>query len=592
MLSVVRPYSCGLGGGGFMVIHLGEHAEAPGDYAINYRETAPGTVGPDYYVKHPDPLASRVGATAAGVPGSVAGLLHAHEKFGRLDRKKVLAPAIRRAKMGFRADEDFVASSRGLIADFREHPEYQQRFAFVWSRYLREGNLKVGDRIENPEQAAALTLIAEEGVDGFYRGPLAEAIVTSAQADGGTLTLGDLAAYAPVDMPPLTFQFDGRTIVTMPPPSSGGVAMAEALKIYAAMEPRAAEVPGAARSLGILREYADKASQPVSGKGKSIGESFGAIVGQAFFMQAVLTQVRQSPYVLHPLTEAFKHAFADRAEWLGDPAFVDVPVARLTSDQYAAQRAATFDPAHTLAPDRYGTRSPTTAEPATDHGTSHLSVIDRWGNAVACTETINTEFGSLLAVEPYGFILNNQMDDFTTHPGKPNAFGLIQSPRNAPAPGKRPLSSMTPTLALAPSGQVEAVVGASGGPRIITATTQVLLHAFRDDEVLHAAQLMVDEPRFHHQWSPDVLELEDDVAGPAFLRGREEAEGVLSTPSLYDSRGPSIEQDRPLADRMRDLGHAVKKAASHAVVQLILRRPDGTLDAASDPRKGGKPAAY
>ena len=588
MLSVVRPYSCGIGGGGFMVIHLGDRSDTPGDYAVNYRETAPGAVTAGYYLNHPDPLASRVGATAAGVPGNVAGLLHAQEKFGRLDRKSVLKPAIRAATKGFLADEDYIRVSRSLIADFRERPEYQQRFAFVWTRYLREGNVKLGDRITNPEQAAALTLIAEHGTDGFYRGPLAEAIVTSAQADGGTLTLGDLAAYAPDEVAPLTFSFDGRTIVTMPPPSSGGVAMAEALKIYSAMEPRAAEVPGAARSLAILREYAEKAQHPR--EGRDIVQSAGAAIGRFFFTQAILAEIRQSPYVLHPLTEAFKHAFADRAEWLGDPAFVDVPVARLTSDAYAAERAATFDPAHTLTPDKYGTRAPSTAEPAADHGTSHFSVIDRWGNAVACTETINTEFGSLLAVEPYGFVLNNEMDDFTTRPGKPNAFGLIQSPRNAPAPGKRPLSSMTPTIALRADGTVEAVLGASGGPRIITATTQVLLHALRDREALPAAQLMVDEPRLHHQWSPDVLEIEGPVPESQILPGKMQA--LFNGVSLYGARGSSIEQDMPLADRMRDLGHTVKKAASRAVVQLILRRPDGTLDAASDPRKGGKPAAY
>ncbi|MCC6661201.1 MAG: gamma-glutamyltransferase [Phycisphaerales bacterium] len=596
-LSVVRPYSCGLGGGGFMVIHLangepGKHgraAAAAGDYAINYRETAPAASMPDYFLNHPDPLASRVGATAVGVPGSVAGLMLALERYGRLERKEVLKPAIRRARTGFLVDEDYVRSCRRLIADFKEHPEYQQRFAFVWERYLRRGTVKVGDRIKCPEQAAALQLISDLGAGAFYSGPIADAIVTASRADGGEMNLGDLGAYRAVEMEPLKFQFDGRTVVTMPPPSSGGVAMAEALKIYTAIEPRAAEIPGAARALAVLREYRPPEPEP----GRGLGESLGAAMSQAFFIQSLLTQVRQSPYVVHPLTEAFKHAFADRAEWLGDPAFVDVPVDRLISDEYAAQRADTFDPAHTLTPDRYGTRAPGTAEPAGDHGTSHFSVIDRWGNAVACTETINTDFGSLLAVEPYGFVLNNEMDDFTTRPGTPNAYGLIQSPRNAPAPGKRPLSSMTPTIALAPDGRVEAVLGASGGPRIITAVTQVLLLALRDRDLIGSADLMVREPRLHHQWGPDVLELEGSPPPQPLPMMMDEKTGRWSgSASLYDARGPSIDQDRSLADRMRELGHVVKKATSHAVVQLLLRHPDGTLDAASDPRKGGKPAAY
>ena len=281
---------------------------------------------------------------------------------------------------------------------------------------------------------------------------------------------------------------------------------------------------------------------------------------------------RDSPIYLQALTESFKNAFADRSRWLGDPAFVDVPVARLTSSEYAAELAKRFDLRKTLKPDEYGSVDEPGADPRAaldDHGTSHLSVVDQWGSAVACTETINLDFGSLVAVEKYGFVLNNEMDDFTTKRGTPNKFGLIQGDRNLPAPGKRPLSSMTPTIVLDDTGWVEVVAGASGGPRIITATTQAILNVlvFRDPPVPAVARA-----RLHHQWMPDVLRME---------------------PGLYDAtgrRGAST-----VADEMRALGHVVELPTSDAAVQMIVNgggpgtRGGGWLTAC-DPRKGGKPA--
>lgn len=516
-LSVVRPYSCGIGGGGFMVIYLASDA-VPREIAINYRETTPFEVDPLFYERHADPDASTRGGAAAGIPGTVAGLLYALEHYGTLDRAAVLAPAIRAGRDGFRADADFVSVARDLAAKFEKNPRWKSRFAFVWTRYLKEGKVKLGDLITNPEQAAALELIAASGRDAFYRGPIARAIVATADADGGVISANDLAGYTPVEVEPLKFNALGFTFLAMPPPSSGGVAMAETLGILA-------RTPFSPRT-GEARE--------------------------------------------HFLVESFKHAFADRAEWLADPAFEPIPVERLLSPDYLSRCAASIQPNAVLDPARYGSRRSNSPSPAVDdHGTSHLSVVDRHGNAVACTETINLEFGSLLAVPQYGFCLNNEMDDFLTRRGEPNAFGLTQSDRNLPAPGKRPLSSMSPTIVLSgspspPAGAVVAVAGASGGPRIITATTQVLLNTLVDQMDAGDA---VAAPRVHHQWMPATLLME---------------------------RG-FIEQyaGNTLIDALAARGHTIDYTSAVACVQLIRRSPDGkTWQAASDPRKGGRPAGF
>jgi gamma-glutamyltranspeptidase/glutathione hydrolase len=561
-LSVVRPYSCGIGGGGFMVVHItadgaaaarrNGHDLVGGDYTLNYRETAPAAVGAGSY-ESLDAVASTHGGKAVGVPGTVAGLLLALERFGTLPREQVLAPAIRAAEEGFTADEHFASESRALIRKFREHRDWAERFPLVWNRYLLEGRVKGGDRIRIPEQAAALRLIARDGAVAFYHGPIAAAIVESVARDGGVITREDLAQYAPAAPEPLRFRFKGFEFIGMPPPSSGGVAMAETLHILGRTMP---EPP---RPLRIGSNVAQ------------IQRAVAAANRDSQAMQAFL----DGPLYLHALAEAFKHAFADRSRWLGDPAFVPVPVERLSSEPYAAELAARFHPGRTLSPDHYGSLEPGVGAPAgprsgaapDDHGTSHLCAIDRWGSAVACTETINLTFGSCLAVEPYGFVLNDQMDDFTTRRGQANTFGLAQSDRNLPDPGKRPLSSMSPTIVLE-RGHVRAVAGAAGGPRIITATTQVLLNALLFGDPASDA---VARPRVHHQWSPDVLRLE---------------------PALYNSaRGPwTPGGPATLPEALARFGHTVEAESPGAVAQLILRNDDGSCDAACDPRKGGVPA--
>lgn len=512
-LSVTRPYSCGIGGGGFMVIHFNDDpVHGTRSIALNYRETAPAAVGPDYFVNADDPSASTLGGRAVGVPGNVAGLLYALEHFGTLDRQTVLAPAIRAAAHGFEADENYVSTARSVAARFNEHPEFKRRFAYVWTAFLHSGEIRAGDLVRLPEQAAALRLIAEHGREAFYEGAIADAIVRAVQADGGSMTHDDLRAYRVRQTQPLTFQFASWRFLAMPPPSSGGVAMAQTLGLF-------------------TRHLAATRGRPGS-----------------------------SAMFVHALTEAFKHAFADRAEWLGDPDFVDVPIDQLLDGASLDAMASSFDPARTHEPGAYGSRAP----PPDDRGTSHYCVVDAHGNAVAATETINLSFGSRLPVPEFGFCLNNQLDDFTALPGVPNAFGLTQSDRNLPAPGKRPLSSMSPTIVLDADGRVVIVAGAAGGPTIITSTIEIILEVLLSDST--AAQAM-NASRFHHQWAPDVLYME-----PEWFDVRD-ADGVL------------------VVDRLSAMGHRVQRRDSIAAANLIRRSARG-WDAAGDPRKGGVPAGY
>lgn len=517
-LSVVRPYSCGIGGGGFMVISLPDHPErGPVLTALNYRETAPAAVGPDFYQNADDPRASTVGATAAGVPGTVRGLLYALDRYGTLDRNTVLQPAIRAAEHGFKIDDHFAGSVASAARNLERIPDSRTRFPYSWKILDNYLPLEPGDTATNPDHARALRLIADRADNPFYEGPIADAIVSASQRDSGVITREDLRNYRVSETEPLVFTAAGRTFITMPPPSSGGIAMAQTL----------------------------------------------AILDRAGFLAGAVTQWNDD--AIHTVTEAFKHAFADRAEWLGDPAFVDVPIDRLLDDDYLDGRAALFDPDRTLDPMRYGTR-PENADPVSPPpdrpGTSHLSVADGRGGAVACTETINTTFGSLLAVEPFGFFLNNEMDDFLTRRGRPNVYGLRQSERNLPEPGKRPLSSMSPTIVLDADGNVEAVVGASGGPRIISGSTIVLLNALVLGKDAGDA---VASPRFHHQWAPDRIDFEPDWTAATDWR--------------------------QLRASLQRRGHTVRPAGAGSVVQLIIREGDH-WHAASDPRKGGAPAGH
>ncbi len=498
-LSVVRPYSCGIGGGGFMVIRLDDDpAHGSVRVAINYREVSP--YAPDYYER--TGLSSTTGGSAVAIPGTVRGLLFALDRFGTLGRETVLAPAIEAAENGFVVDKHYTSTSSALIEQFAGDTLMQQRHPLVWEHFLDRGEVRVGDRITNPGQRRALQLIAKMGDEAMTTGPIGRAIVDAVNNAGGQITQDDLGLGEVQVLEPVAGVIAGKEFVSMPPPSSGGVTMIECLKIL---------------------------------------EAYGYNFDIPWHLETN-SGVRQQRALV--LVEAMKHAFADRSRYLADAAFVDVPIDELLHEENIARMASRID-GGVHEPSYYGTSGVL----PTDGGTSHVSVVDQWGGAVAMTETINLGFGSLVGVDEYGFVLNNEMDDFTTARGKPNAFGLVQSDRNLPAVGKRPLSSMSPTIVLDSDGQVFAVAGASGGPRIITATIQVLLNAMGSMN----AEDAVSAGRIHHQWLPDTLRVEQSSAEMTGHRGE-----------LVDA-----------------IGNA----------QLILRDPDAAgWQACSDPRKGGRPA--
>ena len=501
-LSVVRPASCGIGGGGFMVIW---NAEAQQAIVLDYRERAPGKASRNMFARAEE---SRKGPLAVAVPTQVAGLCSAVEHYGRLDIKRVLAPAIRLARDGVPADRATITAQRVALAEFNKHPKYRDRFAPLYRKYLNSGkSWKKGERIRSP-QLAVLERIAEKGSDGFYRGPVADALFEVCGTGKGILTRDDLAATKPIVRKPLQTSYEGFTILTMPPPSSGGIALIETLNILSACE---------------------------NGSNWQRLESMG----------------HNSPQYLHLLTEAMKHAFADRARYLGDTDFVQIPLERLTSPAYAAELAKRIDKERTKPPVSYGR-----FQTPDDGGTSHFSVIDAAGNAVACTETINTVFGSFVVDPEFGIVLNNEMDDFAARPGKPNAFGLIQSEANAVEPNKKPLSSMSPTILLK-QGKAVYALGASGGPRIISTTLQVLLNLTRFSKDPETA---IRHPRIHHQWMPNTLFVEQ----PLFQ--------TIKTP-------------------LEARGHVVQLRDNLAVSQAV-SRDDRRIRAASDPRRGGRPAGY
>jgi len=455
-LSVTRPASCGIGGGGFMVIWRATDQTA---VALDYRERAPARCTPELYqssIQSPPAEALSVrGGLACGIPGTVAGLCLAAQRYGSLPLAELLQPAIELCEHGVPIDAHDIEVQTQALEKLRRIPGYEQRFSALIELYLNKGRpWQPGDRFHSP-QGRILKAIAEHGPAAFYEGPAAAAIAETVKAEHGVLDVADLAGYKPSVREPLKGTFRDRTVLTMPPPSSGGVALLQSLQAL---------------------EHWEKLS----------GNSLESLQ-------------HNSPRYVHVVSEVLKHAFADRAEFLGDTDFVKVPISRMLSDRYAARIASQIKPDSVLEPASYGRFFLND-----DAGTSHFSVIDADGNAVACTETINLAFGSFVVEPRYGILLNNQIDDFAAQPGKPNAFGLLQSASNAIEPGKRPLSSMTPTIVVE-NGRAVISAGASGGPRIITATLQNLLNQmlFRMSPADAVAA-----PRFHHQWSPNELLLE------------------------------------------------------------------------------------
>jgi gamma-glutamyltranspeptidase/glutathione hydrolase len=488
-LAVTYPEAGNLGGGGFMLLWMdGERA------FLDYRETAPAAATRDMYLDQDGKVVeglSLVGAKAVAVPGTVAGMWEAHRRYGRLPWRDLLAPAIELADHGFPVPAGLAASAE------EELPHLGPGTDFV--RYF--GDLHSGRSFRQPELAATLRRIQSQGAAGFYQGETARLFVAQMRRDGGLITATDLEGYRPVWREPLHASWRAYEILSAPPPSSGGIAVVQLLKMK-----------------------------------DQLADAFDGLQ-------------HDSQQFVHLTAEMEKRVFADRAEYLGDPDFTAVPVARLVADDYIARRAAevnldSISPAASVRPGLEG------------HDTIHFSIVDRQGNAVANTYTLNTSFGSGVVVEGAGFLLNNEMDDFSIKPGQPNYYGVVGSTANEIQPGKRMLSSMTPTILLK-DGSVRMVLGSPGGSTIITTVYQVIVNVL--DFGMSAAEA-VAASRFHHQLLPPDLVTYSPLAPlPA------------ATVQALADRGYRVE---PHAWELGD-------------VQLIVR--DGaTWQAASDPRGRGE----
>jgi gamma-glutamyltranspeptidase/glutathione hydrolase len=446
-LAVTYPRAGNIGGGGFMVIHSAERNE---DIAIDYRETAPAAITRDIFLGpegKPDTDKSRNSALGIGVPGTVAGLALALEKFGsgRFTLAQVLQPAIELARDGFIITDDIADTLSDMYRRMSRWPNSAKTFSRDDGSPLREG-----DRLTQPDLAATLSAIAEQGPRGFYQGPVAERLAKAVSGAGGIMTADDLKSYQAVIRKPVRGSYRGYDIVSMPLPSSGGTVLLETLNILEGL-PMADMAQGSAPSL-------------------------------------------------HVMIEAMKRAYADRARYLGDPAFVNAPADILISKEYAARQRASIDlDRATPAPDALS------AKPLREgSNTTHYSIVDSRGNAVSNTYTLNFSYGVGLVADGTGVLLNNELDDFTAAPGASNAFGLIGFEANLPAPGARPLSSMSPTIVLK-DGKPVLVTGTPGGSRIISAVLQVVVDVLDYKMDVAAA---VAAPRLHHQWMPDVVRVE------------------------------------------------------------------------------------
>jgi gamma-glutamyltranspeptidase/glutathione hydrolase len=439
-LAVTHPCCGNLGGGGFLVIHLADGRNR----FINFRERAPLAASAGMFLDaHGNPVADRSvnGYLAVGVPGTVRGLETARSEYGTRPLAELMAPAIRIAEEGFTLTQGDVDVLADATAAFRDQPN-------VAAIFLDHGEaLKPGARLVQRELGASLRAIATGGPDAFYHGAIAEKIVAASRAHGGLLTAEDFTGYTATEAAPIECSYRGYTIIAAPPPSSGGVIICEMLRVLEAYP---------------LRDWGFRSSEEV-----------------------------------HVMTEAMRHGYRDRNTLLGDPAFIDNPVARLISQPHADQIRAQILPGRATPSSalRGGGAAP---EKAT---TTHYSVADRFGNAVSATYTINDDFGAKVIAGDTGFFLNDEMDDFTAKPGSPNLFGLVQGTANAIAPGKRPLSSMSPIIVLK-DGKPLLVVGSPGGARIITTVLEVLVNVIDHGMTLQEA---IDAPRIHHQWLPDTL---------------------------------------------------------------------------------------
>lgn len=498
---VVNPTGSGIGGGGFMTIAFPKSMKRT-PIIVDFRETAPAAAHSRMYLrKGLKPTASRTGGLAVGIPGEVKGCAYAVKKYGKKPLADVLAPAIALAERGFPVGAHLAISLKRYKRVFLLHTQLARTF-YPNGKALRQGQV-----MRRPRLAQTLRAIAARGAKAFYAGKIAKDIVQSVRKQGGILTLQDLKNYTIKIRKPLVTHYQNHTVYTMPPPSSGGIALSQALHI-------------------LRNRKLDKMGH-------------------------------NSSQYIHFLSESLKHAFADRACFLGDPDFVRVPLKKLTSQRYAQTLFKRIQMQRVRPNNQYGMRQATSRAAHRGGGTSHISVMDRQGFAVALTTTINTSFGSKVMTAQSGIILNNEMDDFTTHPGKPNAFGLIQSRMNAIQAGKRPLSSMSPTI-ITYKGRPVLAVGASGGPTIITGTLQTILNVLDFGLELNAA---VSRSRIHHQWMPPLLFVESDLP-------------------------------KDVQVNLQRKGHRLKTNAHPFTAVQAVQYKNGRFYGSSDPRKHGKPSGY
>ena len=491
-LAVTQPRSGNIGGGGFMLV-------APGDggpvKAIDYRETAPAAATRTMFQDSDGnavPQRSRFSHLASGVPGAVAGFALALEEYGTITLAEALAPAIALARDVFEVPHRFTEGLEQARDRLTPWPATRATF------YREDGSApQPGEVFRQPELAATLQRIADHGIEDFYEGETARLIVDEMERGGGLITLEDLAGYKPVIREPVQGRYRGHKVFSMSPPSSGGTHIVQILN--------------------ILEGY------PMGDYGHN------------------------SAQTIHLMAEAMKRAYADRSEYLGDTDFVEVPLKGLTSKAYAEHLRNGIDrykatPSEQIAPGK--------PQPYESNETTHFSIVDQWGNAVSNTYTINFSYGSGITVAGAGFLLNNEMDDFSAKPGVPNAYGLIGGEANRIEPGKRMLSSMSPTI-LRKDGRNVLVTGSPGGSRIITTTLQVIMNVV--DHGLNI-QSAVSAPRIHHQWLPDEIRIEQGISPDTI-------------------------------DLLESMGHTVRTRAAMGAIQSIQVDDDGQLWGAGDPRR-------
>lgn len=506
-MAVVGPYHSGLGGGGFAVVHLAKDGK---DLALDFRERAPLEATRDMYLVDGrfSPQLATDGVLAVAVPGAVKGYLELHTKYGKLPRAKVLAPAIRAATQGFLVTPKYRDLATQRLACLQKDPEASRIF-------LSGGEVPpVGFKLKQPDLAKTLSALARQGDAPFYTGAIGQAVVATVRAGGGLVSREDLAKYQVAWRAPLEGRYRGHRLVTMPPPSAGGLAM---LETFALLEARGVKGP---------------ASREVE--------------------------------AVHTFIEALRLAYADRARVVGDPGFVEVPVSHLTSPSYVADLAKKIDPKKatrsvTLMPQEL-LPTPQDEGAPPKKNTTHVSVIDRQGNAVALTTTINYYFGSCVVAKGTGVLLNDEMDDFTGQPGVPNTFGLVMGSANEIAPGKIPVSSMTPTLVFMKDRDQDVLlaVGSPGGSTIPTTVMQVISNVV--DHGLDVSRA-VSRGRIHHQWMPDEVWVDPDGLDPATRQALEA------------------------------LGHVFKEVRGWGDAEAVMTDPSsGLRTAASDPRNEGSPS--